>query len=82
MQKQFGKLKREDLGLYSSWKVTTLTTGLVCSALVPQRSNILSHIWTSEDVWPAGVCRDFILEWAAELQTRVQVARFQPEKRR
>ncbi|TWW81664.1 E3 ubiquitin-protein ligase TRIM39 [Takifugu flavidus] len=40
---------------------------------VCQRSNILSHIWTSEDIWPASVCRDFILEWAAELQNRVQI---------
>ncbi|XP_063749174.1 butyrophilin subfamily 1 member A1 isoform X1 [Eleginops maclovinus] len=37
-----------------------------------QRSSILSHIWTSEDVWPAAVCRDFIVEWAAELEQRVQ----------
>lgn len=50
---------------------------MFCSVLVPQRSNILSHIWTSEDVWPASVCRDFILEWAAELQNRVQVKSFQ-----
>ncbi|XP_037610810.1 butyrophilin subfamily 1 member A1 [Sebastes umbrosus] len=37
-----------------------------------QRSNILSHIWTSEDIWLAGVCRDFIVEWAAVLEKRVQ----------
>ncbi|XP_026206788.1 SPRY_PRY_C-I_1 domain-containing protein [Anabas testudineus] len=37
-----------------------------------QRSNVLSHIWTSEDIWPAAVCRDFITEWAAVLEERVQ----------
>lgn len=41
--------------------------------IVPQRSNILSYIWTGEDVWPASVCRDFILEWAVDLQNKVQV---------
>ncbi|XP_044035322.1 butyrophilin subfamily 1 member A1 isoform X1 [Siniperca chuatsi] len=37
-----------------------------------QRSNVLGHIWTSEDIWPASVCRDFIVEWAAVLEKRVQ----------
>ncbi|KAK1881146.1 E3 ubiquitin-protein ligase TRIM39 [Dissostichus eleginoides] len=37
-----------------------------------QRSSILSHIWTSEDVWPPAVCRDFIVEWAAVLEKRVK----------
>ncbi|KAK2885081.1 butyrophilin subfamily 3 member A3 [Channa argus] len=37
-----------------------------------QRSNILSHIWTSEDLWPASLCRDFIVEWAAVVEERVQ----------
>lgn len=49
---------------------------LLCSVFTrvpPQRSNVLSHIWTSEDVWPDAVCRDFILEWAAELRSRVRV---------
>lgn len=41
--------------------------------IVPQKSNILSYIWTSEDIWPASVCRDFILEWAVDLQNKVQV---------
>lgn len=41
----------------------------------PQRSNILGHIWTSEDIWPASTCRDFIMEWAAVLEKRVQVRR-------
>lgn len=55
--------------------MSTLQIALVyfISVIVPQRSNILSHIWTSEDIWPASVCQDFILEWAAELQNRVQV---------
>ncbi|XP_014328221.1 tripartite motif-containing protein 60-like isoform X1 [Xiphophorus maculatus] len=37
-----------------------------------QRSNILSHIWTGEDIWPASVCRDFLVDWAAILEKRVQ----------
>ncbi|XP_029977274.1 butyrophilin subfamily 1 member A1 [Sphaeramia orbicularis] len=37
-----------------------------------QRSNVLGHIWTSEDIWPASVCRDFIVDWAAMLEKRVQ----------
>ncbi|XP_068162353.1 butyrophilin subfamily 1 member A1 [Antennarius striatus] len=37
-----------------------------------QRSNILCHIWTSEDIWLASVCRDFIVEWAGVLEKRVQ----------
>ncbi|XP_022057182.1 erythroid membrane-associated protein isoform X1 [Acanthochromis polyacanthus] len=37
-----------------------------------QRSNVLGHIWTSEDIWPASVCRDFIVEWAAVLEKKVQ----------
>ncbi|XP_037836739.1 E3 ubiquitin-protein ligase TRIM17 isoform X1 [Kryptolebias marmoratus] len=37
-----------------------------------QRSHILTHIWTGEDVWPADVCRDFIVDWAAVLEKRVQ----------
>uniref|UniRef100_A0A3P9Q1N1 Zgc:194990 n=1 Tax=Poecilia reticulata TaxID=8081 RepID=A0A3P9Q1N1_POERE len=44
-----------------------------------QRSNILSHIWTGEDIWPASVCRDFIVDWAAILEKRVQYEK--PEKR-
>ncbi|KAF1374237.1 hypothetical protein PFLUV_G00247800 [Perca fluviatilis] len=49
-----------------------------------QRSNILGHIWTSEDIWPASVCRDFIVEWAAVLEKRVQpriiLSEYQQEK--
>ncbi|CAL8304414.1 unnamed protein product [Lota lota] len=37
-----------------------------------QRSHVLSHIWTFEDSWPAGVCRDFIVEWAAVIEKRAQ----------
>uniref|UniRef100_A0A1A8P957 B30.2/SPRY domain-containing protein n=1 Tax=Nothobranchius pienaari TaxID=704102 RepID=A0A1A8P957_9TELE len=37
-----------------------------------QRSNVLSHIWTGEDVWPPSVCRDFMVDWAAVLEKRVQ----------
>uniref|UniRef100_A0A3Q3GEJ5 Zgc:194990 n=1 Tax=Labrus bergylta TaxID=56723 RepID=A0A3Q3GEJ5_9LABR len=45
-----------------------------------QRSNILSHIWTGEDIWPASVCRDFIVEWSGVLEKRAQV-RVKPEKK-
>ncbi|KAF6736770.1 E3 ubiquitin-protein ligase TRIM39 [Oryzias melastigma] len=52
---------------------------------VCQRSNILAHIWTCEDVWPPRVCRDFIVDWAAVLERRVQhkimPSEFQYEKR-
>ncbi|XP_019721183.1 butyrophilin subfamily 3 member A3-like [Hippocampus comes] len=37
-----------------------------------QRSNVLQHIWSSDDVWPACLCRDFIVEWAAVLERKVQ----------
>uniref|UniRef100_A0A8C3AQ51 Zgc:194990 n=1 Tax=Cyclopterus lumpus TaxID=8103 RepID=A0A8C3AQ51_CYCLU len=46
-----------------------------------QRSNILGHIWTSEDIWPASVCRDFIVEWAAVLEKRAQVRYEKPGKK-
>ncbi|XP_056153652.1 uncharacterized protein zgc:194990 [Lampris incognitus] len=39
---------------------------------VCQRSYVLAHIWTSEDTWPANVCRDFIVEWAAVVEKKVQ----------
>uniref|UniRef100_A0A3P8WY85 Zgc:194990 n=1 Tax=Cynoglossus semilaevis TaxID=244447 RepID=A0A3P8WY85_CYNSE len=44
-----------------------------------QRSNILAHIWTNEDIWPASMCRDFIMEWAAVIEKRVQYNK--PEKK-
>ncbi|KAM6963915.1 erythroid membrane-associated protein [Tautogolabrus adspersus] len=37
-----------------------------------QRSNILGHIWTGEDIWPASVCRDFIVEWSGVLEKRAR----------
>ncbi|XP_051926473.1 E3 ubiquitin-protein ligase TRIM69 [Hippocampus zosterae] len=37
-----------------------------------QRSNLLQHIWSGDDVWPACRCRDFIVEWAAVLERKVQ----------
>ncbi|XP_041733671.1 butyrophilin subfamily 1 member A1 isoform X1 [Coregonus clupeaformis] len=40
-----------------------------------QRSKVLAHIWTSEDNWPPGVCRQFIVEWAAVLEKRAQQPR-------
>ncbi|XP_075889909.1 erythroid membrane-associated protein [Nelusetta ayraudi] len=49
-----------------------------------QRSDVLSHIWTSEDTWPAAVCRDFIMEWSAVLdkrtQPRISQSDYHPEK--
>nr|XP_020495753.1 butyrophilin subfamily 1 member A1-like [Labrus bergylta] len=44
-----------------------------------QRSNILSHIWTGEDIWPASVCRDFIVEWSGVLEKRAQPRIMQSE---
>ncbi|XP_059893499.1 butyrophilin subfamily 3 member A1 [Gadus macrocephalus] len=44
-----------------------------------QRSHVLSHIWTFEDSWPASVCRDFIVEWAAVIEKRVQPRLIQTE---
>lgn len=49
------------------------SSALICIAFVPQRSNILCHIWTGEDIWTASVCREFIVEWATVLEKRVQV---------
>ncbi|KAF7642746.1 hypothetical protein LDENG_00251420, partial [Lucifuga dentata] len=46
-----------------------------------QRSNILGHIWTCEDTWPASVCRDFIVEWAGVLEKRAQPRTIQTENR-
>ncbi|CAL1616656.1 unnamed protein product [Knipowitschia caucasica] len=37
-----------------------------------QRSGVLSHIWTGEDVWLPSVCRDFMVDWASELEKHVQ----------
>ncbi|XP_077482324.1 butyrophilin subfamily 3 member A1 [Stigmatopora argus] len=37
-----------------------------------QRSNVLQHIWAGQDVWPPALCRDFIVEWAAVLENKVQ----------
>ncbi|CAB1311819.1 unnamed protein product [Coregonus sp. 'balchen'] len=44
-----------------------------------QRSKVLAHIWTSEDNWPPGVCRQFIVEWAAVLEKRAQPRSMQTE---
>uniref|UniRef100_A0A8C1K7Y6 Zgc:194990 n=1 Tax=Cyprinus carpio TaxID=7962 RepID=A0A8C1K7Y6_CYPCA len=53
-----------------------------------QRSDILAHIWTGEDVWPPHACREFIVETANILEvnenteTPMQVyADLRPEKR-
>ncbi|KAM9832008.1 butyrophilin subfamily 1 member A1 [Neosynchiropus ocellatus] len=37
-----------------------------------QRSDILSHIWTNKDIWPANVCRDFIVAWSNILEKKLQ----------
>lgn len=54
---------------------STMLYALFCMSS-EQRSSILSHVWTSEDVWPPAVCRDFIVEWAAVLEKRVKVRHF------
>ncbi|XP_016389995.1 uncharacterized protein LOC107725295 [Sinocyclocheilus rhinocerous] len=53
-----------------------------------QRSDILAHIWTGEDVWPPQACREFIVETAnilemkEDTETPMQVyADLHPEKR-
>ncbi|XP_051570407.1 butyrophilin subfamily 3 member A3-like isoform X2 [Myxocyprinus asiaticus] len=37
---------------------------------VCQRSEVLEHISSSEDVWPTLTCRAFILEWASMLESK------------
>ncbi|XP_051571613.1 butyrophilin subfamily 3 member A1 isoform X1 [Myxocyprinus asiaticus] len=37
---------------------------------VCQRSEVLEHISSSEDVWPTLTCRSFILEWASMLESK------------
>ncbi|XP_057682272.1 erythroid membrane-associated protein [Corythoichthys intestinalis] len=61
--------KKEPLLLESQLFIMELARelGKIC-----QRSNILQHIWAGEDVWPAALCRDFIVEWAAVLEKKVQ----------
>ncbi|KAL0984051.1 hypothetical protein UPYG_G00136460 [Umbra pygmaea] len=49
------------------------------SRLCQQRSNVLAHIWTSEDTWHPSLCREFIVEWAAVLENRVQTRSIQEE---
>ncbi|XP_034426974.1 erythroid membrane-associated protein [Hippoglossus hippoglossus] len=63
------KLEKKELPLESQLFIMELARELnkIC-----QRSNVLSHIWTSEDIWQPSVCRDFIVEWAAVLEKRVQ----------
>ncbi|KAM8889712.1 butyrophilin subfamily 1 member A1 [Synchiropus picturatus] len=49
-----------------------------------QRSDILSHIWTNKDIWPANVCREFIVAWSdileKKLQTKVHMIERQCER--
>ncbi|XP_051571617.1 butyrophilin subfamily 3 member A3 isoform X2 [Myxocyprinus asiaticus] len=40
---------------------------------VCQRSEVLEHISSSEDVWPTLTCRSFILEWASMLESKQSV---------
>ncbi|XP_012678670.1 E3 ubiquitin-protein ligase TRIM50 [Clupea harengus] len=35
-----------------------------------QKSDVLAHIWTCEDVWPPNLCREFIMEWSATLENK------------
>ncbi|XP_068613367.1 erythroid membrane-associated protein-like [Brachionichthys hirsutus] len=63
------KLEKKELLVESQLFIMELARELnrIC-----QSSNILCHIWTSEDIWPASVCRDFIVEWSAVLEKRPQ----------
>ncbi|XP_036408930.1 E3 ubiquitin-protein ligase TRIM21-like [Megalops cyprinoides] len=36
-----------------------------------QRTEVLKHIWSCEDIWPPHVCRAFILDWASQLENQV-----------
>ncbi|XP_059379610.1 E3 ubiquitin-protein ligase TRIM69-like [Carassius carassius] len=38
-----------------------------------QRSDILAHIWTGEDVWPPHACREFIVETANILEMKENI---------
>lgn len=40
--------------------------------LIFQRSDILAHIWTGQDVWPPHACREFIVETASILEMKVR----------
>ncbi|KAI4897171.1 hypothetical protein NFI96_015220, partial [Prochilodus magdalenae] len=35
-----------------------------------QRSDVLAHIWTGEDIWPPGMCKEFILKTASILEMK------------
>ncbi|KAI1884220.1 hypothetical protein AGOR_G00224210 [Albula goreensis] len=43
-----------------------------------QRTEVLKHIWSGEDVWPPHVCQVFILDWASQLESQMKGW---PEKR-
>lgn len=58
---------------YISTHVQTLCISAGSSyADVFQRSDILAHIWTGEDVWPPHACREFIVETANILEMKVR----------
>lgn len=40
-----------------------------------QRSDILAHIWTGEDIWPPGLCKEFIIQTASILEMKEKPAR-------
>lgn len=42
-----------------------------------QRSAVLEHIWNLEDIWSTPFCRLFIVQWAAMLESKVLIRRFQ-----
>lgn len=37
---------------------------------VCQRSAVLEHIWGLDDIWPTSLCRAFIVQWAAMLESK------------
>ncbi|XP_061665766.1 butyrophilin subfamily 1 member A1 [Syngnathoides biaculeatus] len=63
------RLEKKELLVESQLFIMELAREL---SKICQRANFLQHIWTSEDVWPANLCRDFIVEWATVLERKVQ----------
>lgn len=52
---------------------------LSCLSVLPlQRSAVLENIWNLDDIWPASLCRVFILQWASMLESKVLIWEYRP----
>lgn len=40
-------------------------------ASLPQRSEVLEHIWKQDDIWPTPLCQAFLLQWTSVLESKV-----------